>query len=129
MKITRATVPTRKGDTSTFSGDVYIDAIPTDEAGLIAANVHFVPGARTAWHTHALGQSIHVLEGVGRCQCEGGAIEEIRAGDTVFFEPNENHWHGASPDRFMAHIAIVREPESGDGTVWGPLVTDEEYGN
>ena len=128
MKITRTTIPTRKGDSATFSGDVYIDAIPADEAGLIAAIVHFTPGARTAWHNHALGQTIHVTEGVGRVQREGGEIEEIRAGDTVFFEPGENHWHGASADRFMAHIAIVREPESGAGTEWGRLVTEEEYG-
>lgn len=127
MKITRATVPTRKGDSASFSGDVYVDAFPADEAGITAAVVHFAPAARTAWHTHSLGQTIFVTEGVGRVQREGGEIEEIRAGDTAFFEPGENHWHGASPDRFMAHIAIVKNPESGSGTEWGRLVTDEEY--
>ena len=127
MKITRATVPTRKGDSATFSGDVYIDPIPADKADLMAAVVHFSPGARTAWHTHALGQTIFVTEGVGCVQRQGGDIEEIRAGDTVFFEPGENHWHGASPDRFMAHVAIVKNPDSGSGTEWGRLVTDEEY--
>lgn len=127
MKITRATVPTRKGDSATFSGDVFVDMAHTDGAGLVAAVVHFTPGARTAWHTHALGQTLFVTEGVGRVQREGGEIEEIRAGDTVFFEPGENHWHGAAPDRFMAHIAIVKTPEFGAGTEWGRLVTDEEY--
>lgn len=127
MKITRAIVPTRKGDSATFSGDVYIDTVPTDEAGLIAAMVHFAPGARTAWHIHTLGQTIFVTEGVGNVQRQGGPVEEIRAGDSVFFEPGENHWHGASTDRFMAHIAIVKNPESGSGTEWGQLVTDEEY--
>lgn len=127
MKITRATAPTRKGDATTFSGDVYVDSFATEEAGYVAAVVHFAPGARTAWHTHALGQTIFVTEGVGRVQRQGGEIEEIRAGDSVFFEPGENHWHGASPDRFMAHVAIVKNPAAGSGTEWGRLVSDEEY--
>ncbi len=127
MKITRASIPTRKVDAETFTGDVYVDTIPAEEANLVAVVVHFAPGARTAWHTHPLGQTLFITEGVGRVQREGGEIEEVRAGDSVFFEPGENHWHGASPDRFMAHIAIVREPESEPGTHWGRLVTDEEY--
>src|SRR4029453_5876567 len=74
-----------------------------------AALVHFTPGARTAWHTHPHGQTIFVTEGVGLCQRDGGPIEAIRPGDRVFFEPGENHWHGAAPDRFMAHIVDAAE--------------------
>lgn len=93
-----------------------------------AAIVHFAPGARTAWHTHPLGQTIHVTEGIGRCQREGGAIEVIRPGDSVYFEPGESHWHGAAPDRYMVHIAIQEVDESGTAVTWGQHVTDEEYG-
>ena len=75
--------------------------------------MHFTPGARTAWHTHPHGQTIFVTEGVGLCQREGGPIEVIRPGDRVFFEPGENHWHGAAPNRFMVHIAMQQNDESG----------------
>ena len=93
-----------------------------------AAFVHFTPGARTAWHTHPHGQTIFVTEGVGLCQREGGPIEVIRPGDRVFFEPGENHWHGATPGRFMAHVAMQQTDESGSPVTWGRHVTDEEYG-
>lgn len=126
MKITRSSTPTRLG-METFTGSVYVDTIASGSEGIVAAMVHFAPGARTAWHTHALGQTIHVTEGVGWAQCEGEPIVEIRPGDSVFFEPGENHWHGASSERFMAHLAMVRQPDSGEGTAWGRLVTDEEY--
>ena len=86
---------------------------PQATSTFAAALVHFTPGARTAWHTHPHGQTIFVTEGVGRCQREGGPIEEIRPGDRVFFEPGENHWHGAAPNRFMAHIAMQQNDESG----------------
>jgi quercetin dioxygenase-like cupin family protein len=90
--------------------------------------VHFTPGARTAWHTHALGQTLFVIEGVGLCQRRGGPVEVIRAGDRVSFEPGEEHWHGAAATRFMAHLAINEvdddHPTSAD---WGEHVTDEEY--
>ncbi len=76
--------------------------------------MHFTPGARTAWHTHPHGQTIFVTEGVGRCQREGGPIEVIRPGDRVFFEPGENHWHGAAPNRFMVHIAIQQVDDDGN---------------
>ena len=90
--------------------------------------VHFTPGARTAWHTHALGQTLFVTEGVGLCQRDGGPIEVIRPGDRVFFEPGEEHWHGAAPNRFMVHLADQRgrrRPRS--LAVWGDTVTDDEY--
>lgn len=81
----------------------------------------------TAWHTHPHGQTIFVTEGVGLCQREGSAIEEIRPGDRVFFEPGENHWHGAAPDRFMVHIAMQQNDESGSPVTWGEHVSDEQY--
>jgi quercetin dioxygenase-like cupin family protein len=115
MQITRAGTDTEKGPADRFTGDVYIDAVaaPAGTSTFAAANVHFTPGARTAWHTHPRGQTIFVTEGSGRCQREGGPVEEIRPGDRVFFEPGENHWHGAAPSRFMVHIAMQQNDESG----------------
>ena len=129
MQITRATAETGRGPSEWFTGDVYIDTVtsPSEQSPLGAAVVHFTPGARTAWHTHPRGQVIWVSEGVGRCQRAGGPIEVIRAGDSVFFEPGENHWHGAAPDRFMAHVAMQLADESGTPVVWGEHVTDEQY--
>jgi quercetin dioxygenase-like cupin family protein len=129
MQITRATNQTGKGPSDWFTGDVYIDAIaaPSDGSRLGAAFVHFTPGARTAWHTHPHGQTIWVTEGVGVCQRQGGPIEVIRAGDSVFFEPGENHWHGASSDRFMAHVAMHQADEDGKLVDWGRHVDEDEY--
>jgi quercetin dioxygenase-like cupin family protein len=130
MQITRSSLHTTKGPGDWFTGDVYIDAIaaPAGPSRLGAALVHFTPGARTAWHTHPLGQTIYVTEGVGRCQRRGGQIEEIRPGDRVFFEPGEDHWHGAAPDRFMVHVAMQEADDSGSPVTWGNHVTEEEYG-
>ena len=130
MEITRSSLDTFKGPADWFTGDVSIDAVAAAPAPgrSQALLVHFVPGARTAWHTHPLGQTIFVTEGVGLCQREGGPIEEIRPGDRVFFEPGENHWHGAAPNRFMVHIAIQEADENGSPVTWGEHVTDEEYG-
>jgi quercetin dioxygenase-like cupin family protein len=130
MQITRsAASESGKGPTDWFTGDVYLDtlAVPAGSSTHAAANVHFAPGARTAWHTHPHGQTIYVTEGVGLCQCEGGAIEAIRPGDRVFFEPGENHWHGATPSRFMVHTAIQQADESGSVVSWGRHVSDDEY--
>src|SRR6058998_3010046 len=98
MQITRSSIETQKGPADWFTGDVYIDpvAAPAGSSTFAAALVHFTPGARTAWHTHPHGQTIFVTEGAGLCQREGGPIETIRPGDRVFFEPGENHWHGAA---------------------------------
>jgi quercetin dioxygenase-like cupin family protein len=93
----------------------------------MASNVHFTPGARTAWHTHPNGQTIWVLEGVGRCQRRGGPVELIRPGDRVFFEPDEEHWHGAAPNRFMTHFAMVEVDDAGTSATWGDHVSDAEY--
>ena len=129
MQITRSSIDTQKGPADWFTGDVYIDAVaaPAGTSTFAAALVHFTPGARTAWHTHPHGQTIFVTEGVGLCQREGGPVEVIRPGDRVFFEPGENHWHGAAPNRFMVHIAMQQTDESGSPVTWGEHVTDEQY--
>ena len=129
MQITRSSVATGTGPSDWFTGGVYIDAMasPSSLSRLQAASVHFTPGARTAWHTHPVGQTIYVLEGVGRCQRRGGPVEVIRPGDRVFFEPGEDHWHGAAPDRFMTHVAMLEVDEHGNSANWGAHVTDEEY--
>jgi quercetin dioxygenase-like cupin family protein len=97
-----------------FTGAVYVDAVaaPSGRSRLSASSVHFTPGARTAWHTHPNGQTIYVTEGVGVCQRRGGAIEVIRPGDRVFFEPREDHWHGATRNRFMSQRRGVRRRTS-----------------
>lgn len=130
MQITRSSTETIKGPADWFTGDVYLDAIAAnpEPSKVQAANVHFAPGARTAWHTHPLGQAIFVTEGVGRVQREGGPVEEVRSGDRVYFEPGENHWHGATPDRFMVHTAIQEVGDDGTPVAWGEHVTDEQYG-
>ena len=102
-------------------------AAPAGTSTYAAAAVHFTPGARTAWHTHPHGQTIFVTEGVGRCQREGGPVEELRPGDRVFFAAGENHWHGGAPNRFMAHVAIQQTDESGSAVSWGRHVEDDEY--
>lgn len=131
MHITRSATETMQGPTEWFTGTVSVDAVAAPEAGsrISASSVHFTPGARTAWHTHPNGQTIFVTEGVGRCQRRGGSVEEIRPGDRVFFEPGEEHWHGAAPDRFMTHIAMLEVGDDGSSAEWGDHVTDEEYGN
>ncbi|HEV2593237.1 MAG TPA: cupin domain-containing protein [Gaiellaceae bacterium] len=126
MQITRSSLDTTPGPSDWFTGSVFIDPVAAAPP-LNAAAVHFTPGARTAWHTHPNGQTIWVTEGVGRCQREGGPVEEIRPGDRVFFEPGENHWHGAAPNRFMTHIAMQLADDSGSPVTWGRRVTDEEY--
>ena len=130
MRITRNTTETAAGPNEWFTGAVYIDTVatPTESSRLGAASVHFTPGARTAWHIHPNGQTIYVTEGVGLCQREGGPIEVIRAGDSVFFERGEDHWHGAAPNRFMTHLAMQQVDDEGNAATWGEHVTDEEYG-
>jgi quercetin dioxygenase-like cupin family protein len=129
MEITRNELATTPGPSDWFSGDVYIDTVATPSADwhVGAANVHFTPGARTAWHTHPHGQTIWITEGVGLCRRRGGPIEVIRPGDRVFFEPGEEHWHGAAPTRFMVHVAIQQADDGGNVVNWGDHVTDEEY--
>jgi len=129
LQITRNTLETGAGPADWFTGSVYIDTVtaPSDASPVGAAAVHFTPGARTAWHTHPHGQTIWVTEGVGLCRREGGPVEVIRPGDRVFFEPGENHWHGAAPTRLMTHLAIQQADEQGKFVDWGRHVSDDEY--
>ena len=130
MHITRNSTDTRRGPAEWFTGAVYLDVVaaPGNGSQISASSVHFAPGARTAWHTHPNGQTIWVTEGVGLCQRRGGPIEPIRPGDRVFFEPGEDHWHGATADRFMTHLAMLEVDDEGNPATWGDHVTDEEYG-
>jgi quercetin dioxygenase-like cupin family protein len=130
MQVTRNGLRTGGGPQEWFTGAVYVDTVATPAKGsrLSASSVHFTPGARTAWHTHPNGQTIWVTEGVGLAQRRGGPIEVIRPGDRVFFEPGEEHWHGAAATRFMLHLAIVQVDDEGTSAAWGDHVTDEEYG-
>jgi quercetin dioxygenase-like cupin family protein len=129
MNIQRAgAVPSGKGPADWFTGTVRVDLLITapDPARISGASVTFEPAARTAWHTHPLGQTLIVTAGVGRAQREGGPIEEIRAGDVIWFEPGEKHWHGASPTTAMTHIAI-QERLDGKNVDWLEKVSDEQY--
>ena len=130
MQITRNDIDTAVGPSEWFTGTVYIDTVarPSGTSRLSASSVHFTPGARTAWHTHPNGQTIYVTDGVGLAQRRGGPIEVIRTGDRAFFEPGEDHWHGAAPSRFMTHLAMFEVDDEGNAATWGDPVTDEEYG-
>jgi quercetin dioxygenase-like cupin family protein len=130
MEITRAGAkPSAKGPEAWFTGTVRVDPLfnPFDAARVQGASVTFEPGARTAWHTHPLGQTLVVTAGLGRVQREGGPVEEIRPGDVVWFAPGEKHWHGASPTTAMTHIAI-QEVKDGKVVDWMEKVTDVQYG-
>ncbi|BBC00260.1 quercetin dioxygenase-like cupin family protein [Bradyrhizobium japonicum] len=120
--------PTRRAPKENFTGTVLQDPInmAPAPARLNASRVSFEPGARTAWHTHPLGQTLYVISGIGRVQAKGGPIREIRPGDVVWIPPNEKHWHGASPDNSMTHIAM-QEALDGVYSTWMEHVTDEEY--
>ena len=130
MQITRNSIETAAGPSDWFTGAVYLDTVatPLHRSRLSATSVHFTPGARTAWHTHPNGQTIFVTEGVGLAQRRGGPLEVLRAGDRVFFEPGEDHWHGAAPTRFMTHLALLDVDDEGNSATWGDHVGDEEYG-
>jgi quercetin dioxygenase-like cupin family protein len=129
MKVTRNNIATTTGRSDWFTGAVFVDsvAVPSGGSRLSASSVHFTPGAHTAWHTHPNGQTIFVTEGLGLAQRRGGPIEVIRPGDRVFFEPGEDHWHGAGPARFMTHIAMLDVDDDGNSATWGTHVSDAEY--
>jgi len=120
--------PSVKGPSDWFTGTVRIDPLfqPNDARRAGAATVTFEPGARTAWHTHPLGQTLIVTAGCGRVRREGGPVEEIRPGDVVWFPPGEKHWHGAAPSTAMTHIAI-QEQLDGKVVEWMEKVGDEQY--
>ena len=139
MEIKRSgSQPSTKGPADWFTGTVRIDPLfeappPSQDSGVAGeparvrcASVTFEPGARTAWHTHPLGQTLIVTAGCGRAQCWGGPIEEIRPGDVIWFAPGEKHWHGASPTSAMTHIAI-QEALEGQAVQWMEKVSDQQY--
>jgi|SRR6185312_9443413 len=129
MEIRRAgSQPSAKGPEDWFTGTVRIDSLfqPSEPARAAGAAVTFEPGARTAWHTHPLGQTLIVTAGFGWAQREGGSIEEIRPGDVVWFAPNEKHWHGAAPTTGMTHIAI-QESLNGKVVEWMEKVSEQQY--
>lgn len=121
-------VPTKRAPADAFTGVVWQDPVieAPAPARIRAARVSFEPGARTAWHTHPLGQTLHVLSGVGRAQVWGGPVREIRAGDTVWIPPGEKHWHGAAPSTEMVHLAM-QEALDGVHVDWLEQVTDADY--
>jgi quercetin dioxygenase-like cupin family protein len=130
MKITRgAEHTTKRGPAEYFTGTVWLDEIASDPKGsnVRALRVTFEPGARTAWHTHPHGQTLHILSGVGRVQKAGEPVVEVHPGDTVWFEPGERHWHGAAPGRSMIHLAIQQTDTSASTTTWLEQVSDGEY--
>ena len=120
---------TTAGPAAQFTGTVYIDGIrnPDEQSVVGCAHVRFAPGARTAWHHHPKGQTLYVTDGIGLVARRGGPIQRIHAGDVVYIEPGEQHWHGATPDRFMAHVAIQEANSDGEVVTWLEHVTDEDY--
>ena len=122
------TQPSQKGPADYFTGSVRIDPLFQAKESTRASGAHvtFEPGARSAWHTHPLGQNLIVTAGVGRVQIEGGPLEEIRPGDVVWIPPGKRHWHGASPTTAMTHLAI-QEHLDGKVVEWMEKVTDEQY--
>ncbi|MBY0382421.1 MAG: cupin domain-containing protein [Xanthobacteraceae bacterium] len=129
MKITRpGEVPSRRPPADYFTGTVWLDPIlqTPAPARVQAARVSFEPGARTAWHTHPLGQSLYVLSGCGLVQTEGGPVDTIRPGDVIWIPPGEKHWHGATPATGMVHLAI-QEAENGETVTWMEPVSDAQY--
>jgi quercetin dioxygenase-like cupin family protein len=129
MKITRSgTQPSAKGPADYFTGAVRVDPVfpVNDPSRVSAGHVTFEPGARSAWHTHPLGQTLIITSGLGWVQQEGGPIEEVRAGDVIWFPPGLKHWHGASPTNGMSHYAI-QETLNGKNVEWLEKVTDVQY--
>ena len=133
MNFTPSGGHTARGPADWFTGEVYIDNIrtPDDRSAVGCAHVRFTPGARTAWHHHPKGQTLYVTDGIG-CVARRGAdgtteVQEIRPGDAVYIEPGEEHWHGATADRFMAHVAIQEADDQGEVVTWLEHVTEAEY--
>ena len=128
MKLTKSGGQSASGPAAWFTGDVLIDSIrnPDGQSAVGCAHLRFSPGARTAWHHHPKGQTLYVTDGIGLVATRDG-VQEIRPGDVVYIEPGEEHWHGATADRFMAHVAIQEADEDGEVVTWLDPVTDEEY--
>ena len=120
----------RRGPDAWFSGEVWLDLVtkPESPSHLEAVLVTFTPGARTAWHTHPVGQTLYVVAGVGWVQRKGETAQAIRPGDVVLFAPGEVHWHGAEAGHTLVHLAMQESDAEGQNAVWGEKVTDAEYG-
>ena len=130
MKIVRAASHlTQRGPAAWFTGTVWLHEMNAgpSPARVRVTRVTFEPGARTAWHTHPRGQTLHILSGAGRVQREGEAMMDVLPGDTVWFEPGERHWHGAAASSLMTHLAVQEADDSGTPTTWLQPVTDAEY--
>ena len=128
MKLT-APSKTATAPAQAFTGDVYVNPIKQAEepSRLFASIVRFTPGARTNWHSHALGQTLHCTDGIGLVVSRDGTVIRMRAGDTVWTPPGEEHWHGGTADNMMCHLAMLEGTGDGDGTSWLEPVTDEQY--
>jgi quercetin dioxygenase-like cupin family protein len=121
---------TERGRPDYFTGTVWLDpivAVSTQPARLRALRVTFEPGARTAWHTHPRGQTLHILSGVGRVQTAGGPVLTVKPGDTIIFKADERHWHGAAPRNAMTHLAMQEADDTGSTATWFEKVSDAEY--
>jgi quercetin dioxygenase-like cupin family protein len=121
--------PTAKAPAQAFTGDVYVTPIHQGQepSRMTVALVRFTPGARTNWHSHAVGQTLHVTDGIGLVATRDGTVIRMRSGDTVHTPPGEEHWHGGTADNMMCHYAMLEGTGDGDGTTWLEAVTDEEY--
>ena len=128
MKYTRSGNESGAGPEACFTGSVYIDGVrnPDDQSAIGCAHVRFAPGARTAWHSHPKGQTLYVTDGIGLVATRDG-VQEIRPGDVVYIEPGEEHWHGATPARFMSHVAMQEADDRGQVVTWLDHVADGDY--
>lgn len=128
MKFARSAGTSNQGPTDFFTSTVFVDTVrtPDDDSAIGCAHMRFTPGARTVWHTHPKGQTLYVTDGIGLVGTADG-VQEIRPGDVVTIAPGERHWHGASPQRFMAHVAMNEADENGDVVTWLEPVSDDDY--
>lgn len=122
--------PTKQAPSDNFTGVVLQDPVfvGTAPSRMRATNVHFTPGARTAWHSHPVGQVLYAVSGVGRVQLEGEDVQILYPGDTAMIPPNTRHWHGAAPDMLFTHLAMSEVSDTGEGTAWFEHVSDADYG-
>ena len=126
----QSTQPSIRGGMEQFTGDVWYGPIAQGEepSRIRVSIVRFAPGARTAWHSHPVGQTLHVTEGRGLVQSRGGDIVEMHPGEVIHSSPNEWHWHGATPTHFMTHLSMLEADDQGTSATWGAHISDEEYG-
>lgn len=129
MRLTPSAGASVAGPADWFTGTVFIDGVrnPDEQSAIGCAHVRFAPGARTAWHTHPRGQTLYVTDGIGLVATRSDGVREIRPGDVVYIEPGEEHWHGATPDRFMAHVAMQEADASGQVVTWLDHVSEADY--